>query len=73
MQEEEKKLRMDFVTTAMIAKKLGVHKTTINRIANEHKLGVIVGQQRFFLKSEIKKIQGFCHFQKGNPNFSKKD
>ncbi len=61
----------DFLTSAKIADSLGVHKTTVNRIASEHNLGVLIGQQKFFSKEEAKKIKGFCHFTKGNPNFSK--
>lgn len=56
-----------------IAKQLGVHKTTVNRIAAKQKIGVLVGQQRIFTTKDAKKIERFCRFSVGNPNFGKKN
>lgn len=55
-----------------IAKHLGVHKTTVNRIAAKQNIGQIVGQQRIFTKKDAEKIERFCRFSVGNPNFQKK-
>ena len=56
-----------------IAAQLGVHRTTVNRIAAKQKIGRTVGQQRIFSKKDAEKIERFCRFAVGNPNFKTKN
>lgn len=58
-----------------IARALGVHKSTINRIAKDHKIGTPFGatKMRVFTGADVQKIHRLCHLQKGNPNFSRKN
>ena len=62
----------DLLTTLDVAKDLGVNKSTICRIAQEYKLGRLLGSQRVFSRKEAAEVKKHCHFKKGNPNFSKK-
>ncbi len=61
----------DFLTSAKIADSLGVHKTTVNRIASEHNLGVLIGQQKFFSKKKLRKSRVFAISQKATEFFEK--
>lgn len=61
-----------FRTAKDIADDLGVHKTTVNRIAAEYEIGTFVGPMRLFSKKDEQEIKRFCRFQKGNPNFGRK-
>jgi hypothetical protein len=61
-----------FRTAKDIADDLGVHKTTVNRIAADYELGTFIGPMRLFSKKDEQEIKRFCRFQKGNPNFGKK-
>jgi DNA-directed RNA polymerase specialized sigma54-like protein len=60
-------------TAQEIAAELGVHKTTINRIAQNHKLGTPYGatRMRVFSDGEAARIAEICRFERGNPNFKK--
>lgn len=62
-------------TAFEIAEELGVHKTTINRLAKTHEIGTPWGltKIRLFSDDEVQRIKGLCHMQKGNPNFSRKN
>ena len=59
-------------TACSIAKELGVHKATINRIAKKLEIGSWLGNQRVFTPSQANKIKRSCRIDKGNPNFVKK-
>lgn len=60
-------------TAQQLATELGVHKTTVNRIAQSHSLGTAYGatRMRIFSDKEAKKIAELCRFERGNPNFKK--
>ncbi len=62
----------ELATALEVAEKIGVHKSTVNRIARDHQLGKPMGNQRVYTASDIAKIKRFCKFSKGNPNFGKK-
>jgi len=62
---------IELATAADLAVDLGVHKTTIHRIAKEHALGTFIGNQRVFTRQEAASIRKHCHMTPGNPQFSK--
>jgi len=57
---------------AKVAESIGVHKSTVNRIADRHDIGTWVGYQRIFTIRDEQKIKRLCKFSRGNPNFVKK-
>jgi hypothetical protein len=58
-------------TAREVAITLGVHKSTVNRIAADQDIGVFVGFLRIFSPADIRKIKKICKFERGNPNFRK--
>lgn len=68
------KMQESFTRTAQqIAVELGIHKTTVNRIAQSNSLGTAYGatRMRVFTDKEAEKIAEICRFERGNPNFKK--
>lgn len=62
----------EVATVAELALELGVHKTTINRIAKRYDIGKLVGIQRVFTRQEAASIRKKCHLKPGNPDFGRK-
>ena len=67
----------ELINAATIATELGIHKTTVNRIASEYGIGKklnegMTSSQRIFVRSDIPKIKKHCYFSKGNPQLRKK-
>jgi len=63
-------------TASAIATELGIHKTTVTRIAAKHNIGrkiddKIASSQRIFVQSDVSKIKKLCYFSRGNPSFLK--
>ncbi len=66
------KKMVELKSASDIANQIGVHKTTINRIAKSQNIGQIIGQQRVFDKKDADRIKSLCKIRRGNPNFLKK-
>lgn len=76
----------NYLSSIEVANRLGVHKSTVNRIAEKHGIGCELGERpksrgetggvvplmRWFTEADVKRVQQHCHWKTGNPNFGKK-